>query len=219
MQVVVVASGALDPADAAWLDRADLVIAADGGADRLRDLGRRPDRLVGDLDSIDAATLAELDRASVPISRHRRDKDASDTELALGEARAAGATSIVVLGALGGERLDHELANLLLLADPEFAGLDLALVRGHAVARAVRGGQPPLLLRGDVGDVVTLLPLGGDAAGVDTAGLRWALAGATLGTGRSRGLSNVVASAPASVRLAEGTLLVIETDREGVEPT
>jgi thiamine pyrophosphokinase len=215
MQVIVVASGALDPADAAWLDGADLVIAADGGADRLLAFDRRPDRVVGDLDSIDPATLAALERVSVPISRHPRDKEASDTELALGEAREAGATSVVMLGALGGQRLDHELANLLLLADPDLAALDVACVRGPTVVHAARGGGSRVQLRGTTGDLVTLLPLGDDAAGVRTSGLRWPLDHATLRVGRSRGLSNVVEEAPASVQLETGTLLIIETASEG----
>ena len=60
MRIVVVASGALAPGDEAWLDGADLVIAADGGADALDRLGRRPDRLVGDLDSADPALVERL---------------------------------------------------------------------------------------------------------------------------------------------------------------
>ena len=70
-----------------------------------------------------------------------------------------------------------------------------------------------------MGDTVSLLPLGGDVAGVTTAGLRWPLAGATLRVGRSRGLSNEVVAAPASVSLEDGSsaLLVVHTTRE--EPT
>ena len=62
---------------------------------------------------------------------------------------------------------------------------------------------------------MTLLPLGGDAYGVTTQGLRWSLDAATLAVGRSRGLSNEVTARPASVSLEQGTLIVIETAREG----
>ena len=83
MRIVVVASGALAPGDEAWLDGADAVIAADGGAAALDGLGRRPDRLVGDLDSADAALVERLEAAGVVVDRHPTDKDASDTELAV----------------------------------------------------------------------------------------------------------------------------------------
>ena len=191
MRIVVVASGALAPGDEAWLDGADAVIAADGGAASLDRLGRRPDRLVGDLDSAPPALVERLEAAGTRVDRHPVDKDASDTELALRAAIDDGAGQVDLLGAIGGDRLDHELANLLLLADPDFAGIELRAIAGPTVVRAVRGGRR-LSLRGDVGDLVTLLPIGGDAKGVTAVGLRWPLDAATLPMGRSRGLSNVV---------------------------
>lgn len=215
MRTVIVASGALDPADAGWLDGADVIIAADGGAASLDDLGRRPHLLVGDLDSVDARLVERLEAEGVAVERHPVDKDASDTELALERAlETSPDAEVLVLGAMGGERLDHELANLLLLADPALAGRQVRLVRGSTSVRAVRGGER-LVLGGIAGDLVTLLPIGGDAAGVVTEGLRWPLRDATLAMGRSRGLSNLVEAPPASVSLERGTLLVVETASEG----
>jgi len=214
MRIVVVASGALAPGDEAWLDGADAVIAADGGAASLDRLGRRPDRLVGDLDSAPAALVERLEAAGTRVDRHPVDKDASDTELALRAAIDDGAGQVDLLGAIGGDRLDHELANLLLLADPDFAGIELRAISGSTVVRAVRGGRR-LSLRGDVGDLVTLLPIGGDAKGVTAVGLRWPLDAATLPMGNSRGLSNVVVGRDASVTLTDGILLVVETATTG----
>jgi len=214
MKVVVVASGDLDPMDSAWLDRAGLVFAADGGARSLERLGRRPDRLIGDLDSVERSLVDRIADAGVVVEHHPADKEASDTELAVEAAWAAGATEVVLLGAFGGSRIDHGLANVLLLADPALAGRDLRAVRGKTQVRALHGGSS-LDLGGAVHDVVTLLPVGGDAAGVTTDGLRWPLGGALLRMGRSRGLSNEVARAPASVHLERGTLLVVETAVRG----
>ena len=213
MRVVIVASGEPDAADVAWLDRAELVVAADGGAAWLDRAGRRPDLLVGDLDSAHHALVERLAAAGTVIERHPADKEASDTELAIEAARTRGAREIVLLGALGGDRLDHELANLLLLADPSLADPPVRLVRGAATVRVLHGGTR-LEIQGDAGDIVTLLPLGGDASGVTTHGLRWPLEGATLRTGRSRGLSNEVVAAPASVSLDTGSLLVVHIHRE-----
>jgi thiamine pyrophosphokinase len=214
MRVVIVASGEPDAVDVTWLDRADLVVAADGGAAWLDRVGCRPDLVVGDLDSADATLVERLDDAGTAIERHAPDKDASDLELALDAARARRATDVVVLGALGGERLDHELANLLLLADPTLADLPVRIVRGSTTVRVLHAGRR-LDLGGRAGDSVTLLPIGGDAVGVATAGLRWPLEGATLGVGRSRGLSNEVVDAPAAVSLERGALLVVETASQG----
>lgn len=214
MKAVVVASGALDAADAARITADVLVIAADGGATHLERLRRRPDRLIGDLDSVDDALVQRLVAQGTLVERHAVDKDASDTELALEAAIDAGATSIVILGALGAERLDHELANLLLLADPAFAGRDVRIVRGATTVRTIGPGGR-LDLEATVGSIVTLLPIGGDVSGVATAGLRWRLESAVLRFGRSRGLSNEIESRPASVSIGEGSLLVIEIERGG----
>jgi thiamine pyrophosphokinase len=213
MRAVIVAAGDLHATDERWLRGADLVVAADGGAASLDRISRFADRLIGDLDSVDPALVARLERAGTRIDRHPRDKDASDAELALETAIAAGATELVVLGAIGGERLDHELANLLLLTDVSLAGLDVRAVRGPTTVRAVHAGQR-LTLDGRPGDLVTLLPIGADASGVTTRGLRWELADATLTAGRSRGLSNEIVGA-ASVAVGQGTLLVVEHQHEG----
>ena len=218
MLVVVIASGAMAAGDARWLDAADQVIAADGGAVSLEALGRRPDRLIGDLDSTDADLVARLEASGVPVARHPADKEATDTELALAAAIDAGASEVVILGAIGGARLDHELANLLLLADPRLAGVDARIVHGATSARLLRDGGSTRLA-GAPGDLVSLLPIGGDASGVTTEGLRWPLAGATLRLGASRGISNEITIGPASVSVERGLLLVIETIPEGAHPS
>lgn len=217
MKAVVVAGGDAEASDANELVDADLVIAADGGAAWLDALGRRPDLLLGDLDSADPGLVERLEAAGTPVERHPTAKDATDAELALDRAVRAGAERVVLIGALAGERLDHELANLMLLADPRWRGrlAELRMVRGGTRVRPLHGGDA-LALDGPVGSLVTLLPVGGDVAGVRTTGLRYPLDGEPLRFGRSRGLSNMVVELPASVSLEDGALLVIETATEGV---
>jgi thiamine pyrophosphokinase len=213
VKAVVVADGEPDARDTDHVADADLVVAADGGARWLEAIGVRPDLLIGDLDSVDPDLIVRLAADGVTVERHPVDKDASDAELALDRATASGADEVVVLGALGGERLDHELANLLLLADPSWQVRNLRVVRGGTVVRAVHGGEA-LSLLGAIGDLVSLLPIGGEAEGVRTVGLRFPLSGESLRLGPSRGLSNVVVDQPASVSLERGTLLVVETATE-----
>jgi thiamine pyrophosphokinase len=213
---VVVVGGDADEADAVHLRDAELVIAADGGARLLELHGRRPDVLVGDFDSLDAELVHRLASDGVAVERHPVNKDATDAELALERAVAAGATRVTVIGAFAGKRVDHELGNLLLLVAADLASRleDLRMVRSGTVARAVRG-PGSIAIEAPVGARVGLVPVGGDARGVTTGGLRFPLHGETLRLGRTRGLANDVVAAPASVSLQAGVLLVIEsTDRE-----
>ncbi len=200
--------GRLAGAALASVRAADLVIAADGGARRLLDLGITPHYLVGDLDSLPRETVTRLAAAGCQLQCHPADKDATDTELAIALALDQGATDIDLVGATGGARLDHSVANILLLAADWPAGVRLRLVEAAATALVLRAGQS-VDVSGTVGDIVALLPLAGAARGITTCGLQYALAGEDLAFGRARGVSNVMTTPVASISLAAGVLLVI----------
>jgi thiamine pyrophosphokinase len=212
--VLIVGDGAvptaaeLDRAWPGWSDGIDLVVAADGGARHAAALGRRIDRWVGDGDSLGAAGLAELRAAGVPVELAPVDKDESDTELAIGVALDAAAARVTILGALGGARVDHSLANVWLLAHPGLEGRATCLLDAAARIRLLSTGGHDL--GGRVGDVVSLFPFGGDAAGLTTQGLRFALADDRLRLGSTRGLSNVRDAAEASLTVGTGRVLVVE---------
>ena len=214
----VPARAVLDMAWPGWDAGVRDVVAADGGLARARALGLRPDVLVGDLDSLAPALLAAAEADGIPIRRARADKDESDTELALLEAIDRGATRITVVGAFGGPRLDHALANVWLLAHPALAATAVVLLDAGSRASLVQapgpepdGGPVTRTLPGPVGATITLLPFGGDVAGITTRGLAYPLRDEPLTIGPSRGLSNIRDSADAAVTVRSGRLLVVET--------
>ena len=204
----------LDAAWPGWADGIDLVVAADGGARLAAALGLRIDAWVGDGDSLGEAALDELRTAGVPIELAATDKEETDTELGLLAALRAGAREVTIVGALGGLRVDHALANIQLLAHPAAAGVALQLLDARTrlrllAAPAGDGGPVRLELPGRIGDVVSLVPLV-HAAGVTTDGLRYALSDALLRVGPARGVSNVRERSDASVLIRSGRLLVAE---------
>lgn len=213
MKAVVIAHGDVAPEDRDLVAGADLVIAADGGALALERWGFVPHLIVGDLDSLGADRAAALERRGAKVNRFPVAKDASDLELAMRYALESGADDIVLLGILGGARVDHALVNVTLLADPAYRALGVRAVFGETQLRALHAGET-LALRGPVGSTVTLVPIHGDARGVTTHGLRYPLADGTLHFGKSLGLSNVVATFPAHVSIEQGVLLVIEIAKE-----
>jgi len=169
-------------------------------------MGLRVDLAVGDFDSVSQAGLAAVRAAGGVLQAHPPDKDTTDLELALDAALGLGARRVLVLGG-GGGRLDHLLASALVLTRPAYAGLQVDAVLGGARVAVVRGRRA---LTGRAGDLVTLLPLGGVARGVRTEGLRYPLAGEDLEPGSTRGVSNLLLAATATVSLGAGVLLAVQ---------
>src|SRR5215471_5792866 len=122
VRALIVAGGELTLSDRvrAAASAADVVIAADSGLRGASALGRKVDVLIGDLDS-----LTDKPPDGVEIVRFPTAKDQTDLHLAIREAVRRGATRVDVLAALRGPRLDHGVANLLLLTAREFRDLDL----------------------------------------------------------------------------------------------
>jgi thiamine pyrophosphokinase len=188
------------------LEKADLCIAADGGLGHFRQMDRRPHAIVGDLDSVEPQALAELEAAGVDVERHRPEKDKTDLELAIEYALAAGATEILLLGALGG-RLDQTLANLLILAQREWPAA-LSIVEENQIATVLRPGQT-LQMQGAPGSIVSLIPLTSQVRGITYTGLRYPLTDASLPFGSTRGVSNEMAQPQATARITEGLALLV----------
>lgn len=203
--IVVAGGGPVAPAALEGLPRGAPVVAADGGVDAALALGLHVDVVVGDLDSVSAAGLAAAEAAGATVEQHPVDKDATDLALAIDHAAGLG-RHVVVLGVEGG-RLDHLVAGILALAAPGRPAVHAHL--GAAAVHVVHGPgelRLPSLARGEL---LTLVPVGGDAEGVRTEGLRYALVGDRLPAGTTRGVSNVVDADPVVVALDAGTLLAI----------
>jgi thiamine pyrophosphokinase len=203
---VVLAGGATPHAEVpADVGPAPLVVAADSGVHLAERLGLVIDLVVGDLDSVEPDALDRARRSGAVVEAHPADKDASDLELAIEAAAVRGAERLVVLGLHGG-RVDHHLANLLLLASPRWRVLR---IEAHGVEGRMVVVHDHVELRAEPGSLCTLLPVGGPALGVRTTGLRWALEGDDLDPGTTRGLSNVFEASVATVSIAGGTLLAV----------
>jgi thiamine pyrophosphokinase len=183
-----------------------LVVAADSGLDHALALGLPVDVVVGDLDSASADAQTAARAAGTTFETYPTDKDATDLELALRSARDHGAGQVTVIGG-GGGRHDHLLANALVLAAVEFADLDLDALVGTARITVVRRRA---VLHGAPGDLCSLIPVGGLARGVHTEGLRFPLHGEDLLPGSTRGISNALIGAEATVAVDDGVLLAVQ---------
>jgi thiamine pyrophosphokinase len=206
-RVVIFANGLLPESSRAGqlVHAGDFIIGADGGTHHALRLGVTPAVVVGDLDSLAAADRAALANSRVELVQHPRDKDETDLELAVQYAMLRKPSALVIVGGLG-SRLDHTIGNLSMLTDARLERLDCRLDDGQEAAFFCRSRST---IRGNRGDLVSLLPWGRDAVGVRTFGLRWALHGETLRADRTRGLSNELLGISAEVRVDSGLLLIV----------
>jgi thiamine pyrophosphokinase len=208
-RTIIIANGQLsNPTEARRrIHPGDQVICADGGTHHAHAMGLTPDVIVGDLDSLAPSLRSELEAAGVRFEVHPTYKDETDLELALRLAIAEGADEIEILAMLGG-RLDQSLANLLLLARPEWASAWVRVTEGDQTAWLVRAGQETSI-RGVCGDLLSLIPLTPLVTGVTLEGVEWPLNGATLRLGSTLTISNTMTVPPARLKLEEGLVLVV----------
>ena len=203
--IIVMGGVAPDLGLAAALDSNDvIVIAADSGAVHARTAGLSIDIAVGDFDSIPPLLLEELEGTGVRVERHPVAKDATDLELAIQVAIREGAD---------GGRVDQSFANAFVIASPTYAHISMHAILDSALVSVVHGGGG-VTFAGAPGDVVTILPLHGDALGVRSEGLEYPLRGETLTAGTTRGVSNVLLEREATVSLESGTVLVVRPGPE-----
>jgi thiamine pyrophosphokinase len=204
MDTVLIFAGGDSPPDtlAGELPEADLTIAADSVYDVAVAAGFPVDVLVGDMDSI----ATEVIPGHVIVERHSPDKDATDLELALEKVMAERPGRVVVVGGAGG-RFDHELATAGLLCSAQWALIEeIDWVTDRGWSHVIWNRR---IIHGDVGALISLIPMGGPAKGVSTKGLRWDLTEATLHPGTTWGVSNEFSGPVADIRLDEGCLLAV----------
>ncbi len=191
-----------------WIREGDDLIAADGGAHHAVAMGLRPRVVVGDLDSLEPALAEELVSQGVELEKYPPSKNKTDLELAIERAIRDGAQEIVLLGALGG-RLDQSLANVLLMAQRDWPAT-IQLVDATEIATVIHGGER-MMLEATPGSTVSLLPLSAEVTGITYTGMLYPLDDATIALGSTRGVSNEVVSDQATVAIATGIALVIQT--------
>ena len=206
MRAAVFLNGAPDPP--ALLrrvaTRADLVVAADGGARYALDAGIIPDLVVGDMDSL--GEVREIEERGVALERHPLRKDKMDGHLAVIAVRERGATAVDLLCAAGGRfsalfAVPHILlaSERMNLAATMIAGWGRAFVL-EAASRVVTGGPQ---------DSVSVFPFTGPAIGVTLDGFAYPLEDARLEVGDTLGFHNELVGEEGRVSVREGALLVI----------
>lgn len=184
----------------------DFILAADGGLTHLKELGLKPDEILGDFDSLGYTP----DSARVfPV-----EKDDTDAMLAVRRGLALGFREFHLYGGLDGDRLDHTVANyqlLQFLADRDAFGY---LLGREWTVTVLKNGTLTFPKTAD--GLISLFCMGGDAKNVTLRGLKYTLTGGTLTAGFPLGVSNHFTGEQASVTVENGSLLVMWQRSAGI---
>ncbi|OQB48570.1 MAG: Thiamine pyrophosphokinase [Firmicutes bacterium ADurb.Bin153] len=187
--------------------RSDIVICADRGLRFCYMAGMKADIALGDFDSV---TDQEMDRARAEGTRifeYPSEKDETDLDLALKLAFRLGSRRCFLYGALGG-RIDHELANILLMRRYASMGMQITMM-GKANTVEILTHDFPCYLAGREACTISIIPLSDTVIGIKTSGMKFELHGEDLSCGSSRGVSNQVIGELAEISCDSGEAAVV----------
>lgn len=211
-RIVIVANGDFEDLGfyKGLVEDSDFILCVNGGCGYALAMGLKPDLVIGDLDSLKPADRDVIEKLDPRIIKHPVAKDKSDLELALDQAVEMKPGEILIIGALGGSRVDHAFINILLLNLTLHHNIPAKIVDRNQELFLVKDVA---VIRGNCGDYLSLFSLTGEAAGINTKGLRFPLRDGRLVFASTLGLSNELASEKAEVTVKSGLLLAIHIRR------
>jgi thiamine pyrophosphokinase len=181
------------------------LLAADGGANHLARLGLRPEKVIGDLDSISASTRAWLGE---PRMLHLPDQNRTDLDKAVAYAfDDMGVERLTVLAVSGG-RTDHDLGNLGLLAKLAM-GERLVFEDADQRILALTGEAALAATAGETWSFWTFDP----AVRVTVDGVRWQVRDADLSAGTTPSISNEATGEEIRIQATGGAVIVVRLYR------
>ncbi len=182
-------------------DRDDFIICADGGYSYKDLLGRECDCVVGDFDSF--GSVPEVENKIVAPC----EKDETDMMLAVDTGYSKGYRDFVLLGALGGERSDHSVANIQLLHYITSKGGKATIIHGDENFTAFKNEK--IILGEDLKGYISVFSLSDESRGVTLKNLKFTLENAVLNSFNPVGVSNEFIGEKAEISVKDGVLLVV----------
>lgn len=183
-------------------EKGDYLIAADGGYEHLRKMRILPDLLIGDMDSIEQ----ECSEQDLQIKRLPREKDDTDMLAAIKEGLALECMEFHIYGALGGERIDHSIANIQCLL----------YLYNHGAKGVLYGAQDRMeLLCNDricypstMTGLLSVFAFSQEAKGVTEQGLKYSIQDAIIRRDFPIGISNEFIGQESMIEVKDGMLLL-----------
>lgn len=191
----------------------DMLIAADGGYNSLHNYNIIPPVIIGDFDSLDDTLSQRINsndfataNTNITIQKLNPIKDITDMYACVNYGIENGYKTFYLFGA-GGKRLDHTLANVQLMADLATKGYTVKMFDSQNILTVIHNSE----IHFDESNkgIISVFSLCDNSHGVYEKGLKYTLNDATLTNTFAIGVSNEFINQKSSIRVNDGTLLII----------
>lgn len=179
----------------------DCIICADAGLKNANIFSRKPDFVVGDFDSYGSIPANE----NVVI--YPPEKDYSDMLLAIKKGFEEGYDTFVILGALGGDRPEHTIANIQNVSYICNNGGEVYILDNDNVYLGIK--NKTVVFDENCQGYVSVFSLNDESRGVTEENLKYTLDDAVMTSSGSIGLSNEFVGKSAKISVKNGVLLII----------
>ncbi len=198
----IVGAGSLFAGDLPFAKQeGDLLIAADGGYEYVKNAGMMPDLLIGDFDSMEKPNVL-CETITLPV-----EKDDTDIAYAVKEGFRRGYTRFVIYGGLGGNRLSHTIANMQLLEYIAQQGGTARLIGGTTSLFLLSEGENHTFTQ-ETGKDLSLFSITPTAI-VTAQGVKYPVSQAVLQRSFPLGVSNRIIEENATLTVHNGIVLVV----------
>lgn len=187
----------------------DYVIAADSGLSYADRIGITPDLILGDYDSVDHGLLDKY--KNIHIETYPKEKDYTDTHIAIISAIKNGADKIHILGATG-TRMDHTFTNVCNMKVAYDGNVECYIYDEHnkIYIAGEKQGSVELVSSRQYGRYVSIVPMS-DMAKISLMGFKYSLDNYELLQGLSICQSNEIKEEKAYIKIYKGLVIVFET--------
>lgn len=182
----------------------DYVICADGGLEKVKKLGLIPNLILGDFDSVDPKVLEEYKNLNIETVTYPSEKDYTDMELAISHAVKIGFKDIILIGA-SGTRLDHTMANLMLIERYHKKGINIKILDNNNSIQSVTN---TLIIPFKKSHYVSVIPISENIEGLTLEGFKYPLSNVNVERGSTLCISNELIENEGVIKINKGSAFV-----------
>ncbi len=182
----------------------DFIICADGGLNYIEKYNVIPDAILGDFDSVKEDTLKKYKKLCKNIVQFEKEKDLTDTEIAIDYAVQNDYYDVTLICA-SGSRLDHTIANIMLMEKYNEVGVNIKIIDNNNEIQLIR---EKLVLKNKKKYFTSIVPITKIVKGINLKGFKYKLIDKDVSRGSTLCISNYIVDDFAEISIKEGTALV-----------